>query len=116
MFVVNWKEEEQTKDEKEDDTKEKVSAMGVIFFIFKIQIHWTTLTIPPISFLLSCETKGGGYEHEGDGRDEEGDEEGGQYKGGGDEKGGQYEGEGDKIERSGYEGEVRCYRGRPRRR
>ena len=34
----------------------------------------------------------------------------------GDKKGGQYEGGGDKKERSGYEGEGRCYRGRPRRR
>ena len=42
---------------------------GVIFFLFYfIQIHLTTHH-PPISFLLSCETKeGGGYEDEGEGR------------------------------------------------
>ena len=59
----------------------KVSAMGGIFFCF----YSKTLTVSPISFLLSCKMKGGGYKHEGKGGDE-----GEEYKGEGD-KGGGYE-------------------------
>ena len=54
----------------------KLSAIGVLFFFF----YSNTLTISPISFLLSCKMKGGGYEHEVEGGDE-----GEEYKGEGDE-------------------------------
>ena len=52
----------------------KVSNRDVFFSAF----YSNTLTISPISFLLSCKMKGGGYKHEGEG----GDEEGGRDKGG----------------------------------
>ena len=66
-------------------TKTKVSNRDVFFSSF----YSNTLTISPISFLLSCDTKGGGgYKHEGEG----GDKEGGQDNGGRDK------GEGDKEE------------------
>ena len=57
--------EEETNEKEEDtgDVETKVSAMGGIFFCF----YSKTLTVSPISFLLSCKMKGGGYKHEGEG-------------------------------------------------
>ena len=64
-YLVKWKNKE-TKDE--EDTKEKVSAMGgiIFFFLFKYTV------ISPISFLLSCKTKGQGYKGWGGDKGREG--------------------------------------------
>ena len=59
--------------------------MSVTVFTFLFSSYSNTLIISPISFLLSCETKGGGYKHEGEGWDKEGGWDKGEGEGGGDE-------------------------------